>query len=155
MVAKNFSCIDQWFLNGVCIPFSSDVVTRVNDSTRLESRFLVTLTRLESRSAVSCDDSWLESRFSSNDSTRLILNDSWLESESFLENLQTLADKLFWFAHKEMSRFWFTEAWLVVFEACFPLWLCLLVAKYQFVQDQVCRLPVRNLRAQILHYILE
>jgi len=21
-----------------------------------------------------------------------------------------------------MSRFWFTEAWLVVFEACFPLW---------------------------------
>jgi len=35
----------------------SDVVTRVNDSTRLESQLLVTLTRLESRSAVSCDDS--------------------------------------------------------------------------------------------------
>ena len=135
---------------------TSDVVTRVNDSTRLESRFLVTLTRLESRQAISCDDStrvtffikWLDSK-------RIILNDSWLESESFLENLQTLADKLFWFAHKEMSHFWFTEAWLVVFEACFPLWLCLLVAVYQFVQDQVCRLPVRNLRAQILHYILE
>jgi len=37
--------------------FSNDVMTRVNDSTRLESQILVTLTRLESRSAVSCDDS--------------------------------------------------------------------------------------------------
>jgi len=56
---------------------TSDSVTRVNDSTRLESRFLVTRTRLESR----WERWWLysnrlESRFSQNDSTRVTINDS-------------------------------------------------------------------------------
>jgi len=61
-----FGRLSHMFLSWV---LTSDVVTRVNDSTRLESRFFVTLTRLESRSAVSCDDS-----------TRVTFFIKWLDS---------------------------------------------------------------------------
>jgi len=62
----------------------SDSVTRVNDSTRVtiigdSDSTRVTLRKMMTR---------LESRFSQNDSTRVTINDSRLESESFLKNLR-------------------------------------------------------------------
>ena len=62
---------------------SSYYVTRVNDSTQItifgdSDLIRVTLKKMVIR---------LESRFSQNDSTRVTINDSRLESESFLQNL--------------------------------------------------------------------
>ena len=67
------------------------VIAWLESMTRLESQFLVTRTRLESHwEKLSLDSSHvfhkmtrLESRFSQNDSTRITVNDSRLESESF------------------------------------------------------------------------
>ena len=50
-------------------PFHISVMSWLESMTRLESRFLVTLTRLESRPAVSCDDS-----------TRVTFFIKWLDS---------------------------------------------------------------------------
>jgi len=65
---------------------TSDSATQVNDSTRLESRFLETRTRLKSR----WEKRWLNSTqfFLQNDSTRVTINGSRLESASFLQNLR-------------------------------------------------------------------
>ena len=62
---------------------SSDSVIRVNDSTRVtifgeSDSTRVTLKKMMTR---------LVSRFSQNDSTRVTVNNSRLESESFLQNL--------------------------------------------------------------------
>jgi len=62
----------------------SDSVTRVNDSTRVTIFGDPDSTRVTLRKMVTR----LESRFSQNDSTRVAINDSRLESELFLQNLR-------------------------------------------------------------------
>ena len=77
--------LTELFYKIVYISFqvSSDSVTRVNDSTQVtifgdSYSTWVTLRKIVAR---------LESHFSQNDSTRVTVNDSRLESESFLQNL--------------------------------------------------------------------
>ena len=62
----------------------SDSVTRVNDSTRVTIFGDSDSTRVTLRKIVTR----LESRFSQNDSTRVTINESRLETESFLQNLR-------------------------------------------------------------------
>ena len=63
--------------------YSSDSVTRVNNSTQVTIFGDSDSTRVTLRKIVTR----LESRFSQNDSTTVTVNDSRLESESFLQNL--------------------------------------------------------------------
>jgi len=66
----------------ICINIS-DSVTRVNDLTRLESRFSMTRTRFTLGKMMT----QLESRFSHYFTDRVTINDSKLESKSFLQKL--------------------------------------------------------------------
>jgi len=65
---------------------TSGNVTRVNNSTRVTTFGDSHSTRVMLRKMVTR----LESRFSQNDSTRVTVSDSRLESESFLQNLLTV-----------------------------------------------------------------
>jgi len=62
---------------------SGDSVTRVNDSSHDFWWLELDSSHVEN----DCDSTQLESRFSQNDSTRVTVNDSRLESESFLQKL--------------------------------------------------------------------
>jgi len=78
------------------VPNGSDSVIQVNDSTRVTLRKMVT---------------WLESRFSQNDSTRLesrsVTRDA--SQSHFYKISEFLMDKSTSFAHKEMSIFCFSD----------------------------------------------
>jgi len=80
---------------------SSDSVTRVNDWIRVTILGDLDSTLVRLRKMVT----WLESRFSQNDSTRVTINNSRLESESFLQNLWVPDGQPSSFTHKEMSIF--------------------------------------------------
>ena len=104
------------------------VIAWLESMTRLESRFLVTRTRLESRwEKLSLDSSHvfhkmtrLESRFSQNDSTRVTFFTKWLDSNHsqwletrvrviFCKTSEFLIYKPSSFAHKEMSICCFSD----------------------------------------------
>jgi len=78
----------------------SDSVTRVNDSARLDSRLLVTRTRLES-----CWEKWWFY------STRVRFFTEWLDSSQshFYKISEFLIDKPSSFTHKEISIFCFGD----------------------------------------------
>jgi len=81
---------------------TNDSVTRVNDSSRLASRFMVTRTRVEWR----WEKWWLESArvpfFLQNDSNRVTVNDSRLESGSSV----TVNDSILESKSKSLSSWW-------------------------------------------------
>jgi len=88
-------------------------MTRVNDSTQLESRFLVSRTRLESRW-----EKWsLDSSHAFHRSQSMTRDSS---QNHFYKIFEFLIDKPSSFAHKNMSTF---TSMMIKLGALFPFWL--------------------------------